>query len=110
MIKTPVTYIVLYGFKFGTRTFLRGEVLKESDVWNIPENYRKEFLYTRDFNKIELALNFGNIFLSKEYPFPEYHEAETREQVIKRLECEMKKCCDNTNKPFINEENYGKTD
>lgn len=62
--------------------------LKHLTNWDIEDK-----IYIQDFREVKLPFNYGLIFLSSEFQHPEGEEEETREEMIERLLCEMKKCC-----------------
>lgn len=49
-----------------------------------------KLLKVMDFSKVTTAFNYGAIFHSKEYPFPEIPPEETRDDMIEYLKREAK--------------------
>ena len=63
--------------------------------------------YALDFS----VFNYGLIFYSTEFDFPEEIPDETREEMECRMLNEMNDCCPpGNNKPFLNKEINGETD
>lgn len=92
-------YIVLKPFK-AHKNYSPGDIIPHEELKFISREAIKQNVYIQDFTDINLALNYGLIFLSTEYPFPEGVEEETREQIECRLQCEMIKCTPKFNRIF----------
>lgn len=97
----PRRYIVKIPFKNLGKTYFTGEVIPHNKLRNIPREVIEKNVYIQDYNDIQLAITYGLIFLSKEFPFQQYFEEETRDEIIERLKCEMKKCCCGSKEPFL---------
>lgn len=85
-------YIVLIPFTFEGKNYKPGNILTEDEIKNIPDEIVKKNFFVRDYRKINFAIPFGLIFLSKEFPHPEGCEEETRTETLRRLLCEQKNC------------------
>lgn len=96
-------YIVLRPFK-ANKYYYPGNIIPHEDLIHIPLEVIKENVYIQDFTDINLALNYGSIFLSKEYPFPKGQEEETLEEIRCKLIKDMKKCCCGSHKSYLNKE------
>ena len=95
-------YIVKIPFVHSGKRYFTGKVIPHSELESIPIEVIEEKVYIQDYNDINLALTYGLIFHSTEFPFQQYHEEETREEMATRLKCEMEKCCCNSSNLYLN--------
>ena len=98
-------YVVIRPFKndvLGNLTV--GRVIKHRELKYVPRGDIEKNVFIQDYNQVVLPFNYGLIFLSTEFPHPEGGKEETREEMLERLMCEMKKCCCNSGKTFLENE------
>ena len=84
-----------------TKSFVNSTLGKLRVAYVVPHNKLKylteeeitENIFIQDYSQVRLPFNWGLIFLSKEFPFQQYHEDETRECIEQRLLCEIVKTC-----------------
>lgn len=85
-------YIALKNLVLNGESFPVGRVIPHNKLKYLSEQDKK-FVHIQDFSTVQLPFNYGLIFLSTEFPHPQYHEEESLECILKRLKCEMKRDC-----------------
>lgn len=84
-------YLVKKNFTNNGKLYKVGEEIPHRELKDIPKDVIEESVHIQDFNDVNLAINHGLIFQSKEYPFPEGEPEETRTQMELRMLNEMLK-------------------
>lgn len=74
------------------RDFYIGEIIPHNMLRHIPKDVFKESVVVTNYTPHFTVENYGLIFLSKEYPFPETKKEETYCEMLERLRCEND-CC-----------------